>query len=983
MAIRFEVMLKPEIKNPASEKIQKKIIEDLKIKNISEVKIVEIYSIDKKLKKEILDKIQNELFVDPIIQIASYTKPLANDFDWLIEVSFKPGITDNVGKTTKEAIEDISGEEVNCYTAKQYLFKGNLKEEEVKIIGSKLLANDLIENWHFINFANFQKNMKIVLPIVSIKQEIKIAEIDLDVSDQELLNISKKGILALNLKEMQQIKNYFKNPEIIVERQKIKLGEKILDAELEILAQTWSEHCKHKIFSSFISYKEDDNIIEIDGLFQTYIKKSTEEIGKKIDWLVSVFHDNAGVIKFDDNWNIAFKVETHNAPSALDPYGGALTGIVGVNRDSFGTGKGAKLIFNTDVFCFASPFYQKEIPSRLLHPKRIFEGVRLGVEHGGNKSGIPTVNGAIVFDDRFLGKPLVYCGTGSIMPSTLLGEETHLKTAYPEDLIIMTGGRIGKDGIHGATFSSEELHQDSPVSAVQIGDPITQKKMFDFLLEARDLGLYHCITDNGAGGLASSIGEMARFSNGCEIYLDQCPLKYPGLEPWEILLSESQERMSLVIKKENKDTFLSLAKKRDVETTVIGKFTNSGKFIAKYKDQYVVFLEMEFLHNGLPKMQLEAEWQKPNYIEPKIKEEKDITNLLKEILSRLNVCSKENIIRQYDHEVQSTSVIKPLTGINNDGPSDASVIKPLFNSFEGIVISNGICPKYSDIDTYHMTGCAIDEAIRNIVAVGGDPDRIALLDNFCWCDPIVSEKNPDGKYKLAQLVRANQALYHYAIGFNTPFISGKDSMKNDYQIGNIKISVPPTILISAIGKIKDVKLAITMDVKNEGDLVYILGETFNELGGSEYFNHINYIGNNVPKVNVLKAKKLYQNLHKAINQKLVNSCHDVSDGGLGVALSEISFAGGLGMEINLSKVPKSKEVENDITILFSETPSRFVVTISKNNKEIFEKILDENVVAEIGKINNSNELVIKGLQEKILIKTNIWDLKKFWQKPLR
>ncbi|MFH1612219.1 MAG: phosphoribosylformylglycinamidine synthase subunit PurS [bacterium] len=982
MAIKFEVMLKPEIKNPASEKIQKRIYEDLKIKNVSEIKIIEIYTIDKDLKKEILDKIQNELLVDSIIQIASYNKPLANNFDWLIEVSFKPGVTDNIGKTTKEAIKDISGEEINCYTSKQYLFKGNLKEEKIKTIGSKLLANDLIENWQFTNFANFEKNMKIILPTVSIKQEIKIAEIDLNISDEELLNISKKGILALSLKEMQQIKNYFKNSKIIEERQKIGLGEKILDAELEILAQTWSEHCKHKIFNSFITYEEDGKIIEIDSLFKTYIKKSTDEIGEKIDWLVSVFHDNAGVVKFNENWNIAFKVETHNAPSALDPYGGALTGIVGVNRDSFGTGKGAKLIFNTNVFCFASPFYQEEIPPRLLHPKRVFEGVRLGVEHGGNKSGIPTVNGCIVFDDRFLGKPLVYCGTGSIMPNSLFGEGTHLKTAYPEDLIIMIGGRIGKDGIHGATFSSEELNEDSPVSAVQIGDPITQKKMFDFLLEARNLGLYHCITDNGAGGLASSIGEMACFSNGCEIYLDKCPLKYSGLEPWEILLSESQERMSLVIKIENKDAFLLLAKKRDVEATVIGKFTNSGKFIAKYKDQYAVFLNMEFLHNGLPKMQLEAKWQKPNYAEPIIKEEKNLTTLLKEILARLNVCSKENIIRQYDHEVQGTSVIKPLTGINNDGPSDASIIKPIFDSFEGIVISNGICSKYGDIDTYHMTGCAIDEAIRNIVAVGGDPDRIALLDNFCWCDPIVSEKNLDGKYKLAQLVRSNQALYDYAICFNTPFISGKDSMKNDYQIGNIKISIPPTILISAIGKIENVTLAITMDVKNEEDLVYILGETFNELGGSEYFNHINYIGNNVPKVNALKAKKLYQDLHKAINQKLVKSCHDISDGGLGVALSEISFAGGLGMEINLSKVPISK-IENDITILFSETPSRFVVTISNNNKEEFEKILSENIIAEIGKVNNSNELVIKGLKENILIKANIWDLKESWQNTLK
>ncbi|MBA4424175.1 MAG: phosphoribosylformylglycinamidine synthase, partial [Syntrophus sp. (in: bacteria)] len=410
-----------------------------------------------------------------------------------------------------------------------------------------------------------------------------------------------------------------------------------------------------------------------------------------------------------------FKVETHNSPSALDPYGGALTGIVGVNRDPFGCGKGAKLIFNTDVFCFAPPDYDKPLPKRILHPRRIYEGVREGVEHGGNKSGIPTVNGCLVFDERYLGKPLVYCGTGGIMPARLNGEATHTKEILPGDLVVMTGGRIGKDGIHGATFSSEELHEGSPVTAVQIGDPITQKKMTDFLLIARDRGLYRAITDNGAGGLSSSVGETAQLSGGCEIDLKKAPLKYPGLNPWEILISESQERMTLAVPPERIEEFLDLARKMDVEATVLGLYTDSGWFHIRYGEETVVYLDMDFLHDGLPQMTLRAAWKPPSHAEPAIPEPTNMGEALKAMLSRLNICSKESVIRQYDHEVQGGSVVKPLTGVVNDGPSDAAVIRPLLDSFEGIVIANGICPRYSDIDAYHMAAAAIDEAVRNAI----------------------------------------------------------------------------------------------------------------------------------------------------------------------------------------------------------------------------------------------------------------------------
>jgi phosphoribosylformylglycinamidine synthase len=699
------------------------------------------------------------------------------------------------------------------------------------------------------------------------------------------------------------------------------------------------------------------------------------------DWCLSVFSDNAGIIRFNDDWNLVFKVETHNSPSALDPYGGALTGIVGVNRDPFGCGRGAKLIFNTDVFCFAPPDYAKPLPKRILHPRRIYEGVREGVEHGGNKSGIPTVNGCLVFDERYLGKPLVYCGTGGIMPARINGEPTHTKEILPGDLIVMTGGRIGKDGIHGATFSSEELHEGSPVTAVQIGDPITQKKMTDFLLVARDLGLYRAITDNGAGGLSSSVGETATLSGGCELDLKAAPLKYPGLNPWEILISESQERMTLAVDPARIDAFLCLARKMGCEATVLGRYTDSGWFHIRYGEETVVYLEMKFLHDGLPQMNLRAAWAPPRHAEPDFPEPPDLGGALMEMLSRLNICSKESVVRQYDHEVQGGSVVKPLTGVVNDGPSDAAVIRPLLDSFEGIVVANGICPRYSDIDAYHMAAAAIDEAVRNAIAVGASLDRMAGLDNFCWCDPVRSEKTPDGEYKLAQLVRANEALYAITTAYGVPCISGKDSMKNDYQIGETRISIPPTLLFSTLAKMEDVRKAVTMDVKRPGDLVYVLGKTYRELGGSEWYALHGAIGNDVPQVRTETAKTLYEALSRAIRAGLVASCHDCSDGGLGMALAETAFAGGLGLEVDLKSVP-AEGIGRDDELLFSESQSRFVVTVHPDAREAFEAALAGSAFARIGQVIAEEDLRIEGLGGKRIIDQELAELKAAWQKTL-
>jgi phosphoribosylformylglycinamidine synthase II len=990
MADRIEIGFKEDIRDAHGEKIKKRIVEHLHI-TVASVKTVEVHTIEGNLTAGELAMAAAGPLSDPIIQNFSINSGLADRFDWLIEVGYRPGVTDNVGKTAKEAIglllENPSERLRGVYTSRQYVIEGSISREDAERIASSLLANDLIERYTIVDGKSWdrQKGMSPHVPRVIGEDHLIVAGIDLDVSDNILLNISSERVLALNLDEMKALRNYLRNEAILKERKKVGLGDKMTDAELECLAQTWSEHCKHKIFNAFITYEDERGIRrEVDSLFDSYIRRSTEEIRKRLgmhDWCLSVFVDNAGVVKFNDDYNLVFKVETQNSPSALDPYGGALTGIVGVNRDPFGTGRGARLIFNTDIFCFAPPAYDKPLPKRILHPRRIYEGVREGVEHGGNKSGIPTINGCIVFDERFLGKPLVYCGTGGIMPSVVNGVPAHTKEIFPGDVVIMAGGRIGKDGIHGATFSSEELHEGSPVTAVQIGDPITQKKMTDFLLIARDRGLYRCITDNGAGGLSSSVGETARLSGGCEIDLKKAPLKYPGLNPWEILISESQERMTLAVPLGKVDEFLELARMMGVEATVIGRYTDSGMFHILYGEKTVAYLKMDFLHSGVPQMRLSAKWSPPAHPEPDFPEPADMGQALKDMLSRLNICSKESVVRQYDHEVQGGSVIKPLVGISNDGPSDAAVIRPVLDSFEGVVVAHGICPRYGDIDTYHMAACAIDEAIRNAIAVGGSLTHMAGLDNFCWCDPVQSEKTPDGAYKLAQLVRANEALYDYTTVYGVPCISGKDSMKNDYHIGNVKISIPPTLLFSTMGKIEDVRKTITMDAKNPGDLVYVMGETYPELGGSEWYAMHGCIGNQVPKVNSEKAKKMYTALHMAIQEGLVASCHDCSDGGIGVALAETAFAGGLGMVVNCARVPSSG-IDRDDTLLFSESQSRFVVTIPPSAKETFEAFMEGAVFSHVGTVLSEGLLKIDGMRGNKIIEEDIGTLKAAWQKPL-
>ncbi len=964
---RIEVRIKDKFRDVAGERTKKKIEEELKI-HIKEVRVIDSYNIEEELSKDELEKLGKEVFSDQVIHEYSLTKPFFENV-WKVEIGYLPGVTDNVGATAKDGIKDALGKEISVYSTKVYAISGtDLDQDRCRKI-AELLYNKVVQK---ALLHEPSKRIEPYLPKVILKHEPKVEELELSsMENEELLALSKNRLLALNLVEMKRIKKYFERKQTVDIRKKVGLGEKATDVELEVLAQTWSEHCKHKIFNAYIQYSEEGEPHAIDSLFKTFIKGATERTKKS--YIVSVFEDNGGIIKFDDTTDVAIKVETHNAPSALDPYGGSLTGILGVNRDVIGCGLGAKPIGNVDMFCFGY-LDEKSIPEGVLHPKRIMEGVVKGIEDGGNCSGIPTINGSITFERAYTARPLVYCGTIGIMPSQIQGRSTSKKNIEPGYLAIMVGGRIGKDGIHGATFSSQKIDEHTPQSVVQIGDPFTQKKVLDFVIEARDKRLYDAITDNGAGGLSSSIGEMATFCGGCEIYLEKAPLKYSGLDPWEILISESQERMSLATHPDNLEALEELARKHDVELTVIGKFIRAKKFHALYNGKTVAYLDMKFLHDGVPQLQLKAAWKRRKFDEPNITET-DLGKILRMLLSSPNITSKEKVVRKYDHEVQGGSVIKPIV----EGPNDAAVLRPILDSQAGIVVGHGICPRYIQ-DSSEMAKMAFDEGVRNVLASGAKFGYLACLDNFCWPDPIMTSKNPDGDYKLGQLVRACLGLFECSTEYKIPIISGKDSMKNDYHVKNEKYSIPPTLLITVIGKIDDVKHALSIDFKQPGDNVYVIGVTKEELGGSEYYKLFNGIGDSNPKVNPRELVPIYKAFSEAVEEGLLRSAHDASDGGLAVAIAESSIASGYGVDVDIQNI--QRETENEDAILFSESAGRFVVTVKEENVQKFEKLMGKLPIGKIGRVRGDKRFVIRR-GERILINEDIFNLKESWSTGLK
>jgi phosphoribosylformylglycinamidine synthase len=853
-----------------------------------------------------------------------------------------------------------------------------------------LLANPLIHTIQIFSAAEWAAQpVDESVPAIREKPAPEVNTFDLQGSDADLLRISRDHILSLSLEEMRALRDYFNAPAVRAARQALELPERPTDLEVECVAQTWSEHCCHKIFAARIHYVDEQGREQkIHSLFSTYVKAATRKIAEKIPWLVSVFTDNAGVIRFNERLHLVYKVETHNSPSALDPYGGAMTGIVGVNRDPMGTGMGAALLCNVWGYCLGSPFYAGHLPEGLMHPRRIRDGVHQGVIEGGNQSGIPWARGWEIFDDRFLGKPLVFCGTVGTLPVTVQGRPSERKEVCPGDAIVMLGGRIGKDGIHGATFSSEELRAESPVQAVQIGDPITQRMLYEFLLEARDLGLYRCVTDNGAGGLSCSVGEMGRISGGADLDLARAPLKYQGLKPWEILVSEAQERMTLAVAPDQVAAFLDLARRREVEATVLGAFTNSGCFLVRHGARVVGRLDMNFLYQGCPVMSLEARWTPPQVPEPKPLRAGNRTRALRQLLASLNVCSKEFKSRQYDGEVKGLSAVKPFVGVFSDMPADATLLRVEYTGQAGVLLAEGINPFYSDLDTYWMMAAVIDEAVRRIVSAGGQLGTIAGLDNFCWPDPVLSEKTPDGEYKLAQLVRANQALYDIATAFQVPCISGKDSCKNDSTRGGRKISIPPTVLFSTIAPLADVRRAVTADMKQAGDLIYVIGLTRNELGASAYHRMLaeqlgtpGHFGGNVPRLDTARALALYAAMNHAVERGLLRSSHTPTRGGLAVACALSALGGNLGAEIALARAPAEADAADD-ALLFSESNSRFVVTVAPENAAALEKIFTGLPCARVGAAGGAPELRILGKNGRPLVQADLDSLRKAFKETL-
>lgn len=950
MVTKIEIGIQSKYNNPFSMGIEK-AIRDIGITSVSQIKNFEIFYLSGQISTEATQKICDELLVDQITQIYSVNKPLEEEDNdlWNVEITYNPGVMDPVEESTLKGIRDLGIDTISrVKTASKFHIFGNPTEEEKKTIVEKILSNKVIQHVIEPNEEIFAK---------SSGYSFKMVEVDLlAASDETLMEISRDGQLFLNLEEMKTIQQYFK-----------ELGRKPSDIELETLAQTWSEHCVHKTFRGLIDY----NGVIIDNLLKSTVMRVTNELNKP--WCLSVFKDNSGVISFDEKHDVCFKVETHNHPSALEPYGGANTGIGGVIRDPLGTGLGAKPIVNTDVFCFAPPDYPKEyLPPGTLHPKRVFLGVHAGVRDYGNRMGIPTTNGAIFFDERYVGNPLVFCGNVGLMPKNSTEKEVRVG-----DLVVVVGGRTGRDGIHGATFSSGELtteSEDVSSGAVQIGNPITEKKMVDTLLQARDRKLYRAITDCGAGGLSSAVGEVCA-DFGVEVDLEKVPLKYQGLNYTEIWISEAQERMVIIVPPENKDEILKIFEDENVEATIIGTVTNSHHLLLKYEGNVVAELEMEFLHEGNPRLTRKAEWMPQRFEKTDFPEPENLTDSLKKILASWNVCSKEWVVRQYDHEVQGGSVLKPFVGVEDDGPGDASIVRPVLDSTKGIIISNGCNPKYGLIDPYHMAASAIDEAIRQIISVGGNLEQVALLDNFCW-------GNTDKPDRLGGLVRASQACYDVAKIYETPFISGKDSLNNEYQVGEDSIAIPPTLLISAIAVMDDVTKAVSMDAKNADNLIYIVGDTKDEMGGSHYYDIHQIESNSVPEVDAQRGKRLMIALSRATAAGLVASCHDCSEGGLGVAAAEMAFAGEMGMTLNLKNVPSSDDVERNDTLLFSESNSRFVVEVAPKHKEKFEALLNSNSFGLIGKVTGDKTFEVTGLNGKVVIRADIVELKQAWQKTL-
>jgi phosphoribosylformylglycinamidine synthase len=764
-------------------------------------------------------------------------------------------------------------------------------------------------------------------------------------TDKQLLQISGELAIGLNLQEMKKVKRHFAFK-----------GRDPTDLELQIIGQTWSEHCYHKTFKGEITLGKK----KIRSLFKTYIAKVTEELAPA--WCFSVFEDNAGIIDFSRDFAIAAKIETHNHPSAIEPFGGAATGVGGVIRDVLGVW--ADPIACTDVLGFGPLDYNyHKLPLGIKRPKYVYSGVVAGIGAYGNNMGIPTVNGAIYFDETYVGNVVVYCGCVGILP-----KKTYVRNTKPNDVILLAGGKTGRDGIHGVTFASAELNEKSEKisrPAVQIANPIEEEKLKRAIIEVRDRQLGSGITDLGGGGLSSAIGERAHTARcGAFVELNKVPLKYAGLAPWEIYVSESQERMLLSVPEENLREVQSVFEGENVEATPIGKFTEGSSLTVDYQGERVAEIEIDFLFEP-PMIKRTARLETRRHSEPRFKEPADLTDIFLKLLSAPNIASKEPVVRTYDHEVKGNTVIKPLQGAHA-GPSDAAVIKPMDDSWKGVVISCGINPNYGKISSYWMAASSVDEAMRNNIAVGGR--RIALLDNFTWGNP----EKPD---RLGSLVQACQGCYETAKGFETPFISGKDSLYNESPLG----PVTPTLLITALGLVPDVRKAVSTDLKKPGNPVYLVGQTLPELGASEYYRLKGLLGKSVPKVNMRRARTTMNSITKAIDTGYVRACHDISEGGLAIAAAEMAFTGGYGLDLYLNSVPRPRGLSRNDFILFSESNSRFLIEVNQRQQSDFEDLINGSPFAPVGRVRQDDCFTVYNVKDKKLAEVRLTTLRKAWK----
>ena len=982
MAQRLEIGLRPGLHDPAGRGLRHKAKAYLGL-NLERARVLRVLTLDTGLTEAELEKVRTRIFTNPVTEISSFS-PLADQvlpqFDWALWVGLKPGVRDNEGATACEAMADVLGRPLQpseaAYSSRLYLLKApRLTAAQAQLICSELLANPIVQTWRVIGRADWDasQGIGIILPQVRLAHQPTVLTLAIP-SDAELLRLSEERNLFLNPADVPVIRGYFHDPAVMAQRQALGLGEPT-DVELEYVSQGRSDHCNHNTFNGRFLYRDLGTGQErvVDNLFKSCIKEPTERLARERDWVVSVLWDNGGVARLDERHNYVITAETHNSPSNMEAYGGAITGIVGVYRDPMGTGLGSKLVAGLWGFCVGPRDYAGELKPA-LHPRRLLDGIIEGVRDGGNKSGIPTALGSLQFDERYLGKCLVFVGAVGVMPGEVAGAPSHLKKTSPGELIFMCGGRVGADGIHGVTASSAGYSESTPAGHVQIGDPYTQKKMHDFLLEARDRGLIRFITDNGGGGLSSSIGESARLSPGAEVDLALVPLKYQGLDPWQIWVSESQERMTVSVAPADRQAFLALADKHAVEATVIGHFTGDGKLKLTHGDTLCAYVDVEFLEKGFPQWQFAARWSPPELrglSEPVIAPPADLSGLLLDLLDSPNLCSREWINRQYDHEVQGSSLIKPFVGRRRDIPSEAAVLLPVLTGRAGLAMAQVLLTDYGDIDTYHMVTASVEEGYRRVVAVGGDPAQVGGVDNFCWPSIIQDERdNPDGAYKAAQLVRACWGLKDACLGLSIPLLSGKDSM---YVDGRLKgrhgltqrVSGPCTMMFTATAPVPELKRVQTLEPKLPGDLLYVLGATRDELGGSSLYGLWGLTGLKVPQTDCGQSLKTCAALSRALEQGLAASACVLSRGGLAYACARMVLASELGLELELDALAGAEGL-SPMQKLFSESTGRLALTVAPERAGELEALLAGVPFACLGRVTKDKRLVATAAGAKVL-----------------